>query len=120
VASVSNDPGGRRRILFVAPDGSRKTIRLGKCDAKSAEPIARHVEALLAARIGGQPVPRATAAWPAGIGAALRDRLAAVGLVEPDQRLAVGEYLESWQTSKRAAGHAAAWATWSPCPGRRW
>jgi len=63
VASITNDPGGRRRILFVAPDESRKTIRLGKIDRKGAESICRHVEALLAAKIGGQPVPRGTAAW---------------------------------------------------------
>ena len=55
MASVVNDPNGRRRILFVAPDESRKTIRLGKIDRKSAESICRHVEALLAAHITGQP-----------------------------------------------------------------
>jgi hypothetical protein len=27
VASISNDPNGRRRILFVDHDGRRKTIR---------------------------------------------------------------------------------------------
>ena len=108
MASISNDPGGRRRILFVAPDGSRKAVRLGKCDTKSAESIARHVESLLGAKIGGQPVPRATAAWLAGIGAKLRDRLAAAGLVEAVQRLAVGEYLQAWLAAKRTAGHSAA------------
>jgi len=84
VASIANDPNGRRRIQFVAPDESRKTIRLGKCDRKSAEAIARHVEALLAAKIGGQPIPRDTAVWLAGIGSSLRDKLAAVGLVEAE------------------------------------
>ena len=83
MASVVNDPGGRRRILFVAPDGSRKTIRVGKCDRKTAEAVAGRVEALLAAKIGGQPVPRDTAVWLASIGPKLRDRLAAVGLVNP-------------------------------------
>ena len=53
MASISNDPNGRRRILFVAPDSSRKTIRLGKMDRKSTEAINRHVEALLSAKIGG-------------------------------------------------------------------
>ena len=61
MASVVNDPNGRRRIQFVAPGGKRKTIRLGKIDRKSAESICRHVEALLAAKISGQPVPRDTA-----------------------------------------------------------
>src|SRR5262245_18777589 len=82
MASIVNDPNGRRRILFVAPDQTRKTIRLAKCVRKSAESICRHVEALLGAKIGGQPVPRDTAAWLTGVGAKLRDRLAAVGLVE--------------------------------------
>jgi len=105
MASIANDPGGRKRILFVAPDESRKTIRLGKIDRKSAESICRHVEALLAAKIGGQPVPRDTAAWLANIGAALRDKLAAVGLVEAQQRLTVGEFLASWLDGKKAMGH---------------
>ena len=30
MASISKDAGGKRRILFVASDGKRKTIRLGK------------------------------------------------------------------------------------------
>ena len=33
MASIGTDPGGLRRILFVAPDGERKTIRLGKMSA---------------------------------------------------------------------------------------
>jgi hypothetical protein len=105
MASIVNDPNGRRRILFVAPDESRKTIRLGKIDRKSAEAIARHVEALLAAKIGGQPVPRDTATWLGSIGTALRDKLAAVGLVEALQRLTVGEFLTSWLEGKKAMGH---------------
>src|SRR5438874_11249754 len=100
MASIVNDPNGRRRILFVAPDGSRKTIRLGKTDRKSAESICRHVEALLGAQMGGQPIPRDTAAWLAGIGAALRDRLAAVGLVEAPKRAVLGEFLRNYILSR--------------------
>jgi hypothetical protein len=100
MASIANDPGGRRRILFMAPDESRKTIRLGKCDRKSAEAIARHVEALLGAKMSGQPTPRDTGAWLAVIGAALRDKLAAVGLVEAPNRAALGEFLRSFILSR--------------------
>src|SRR5215469_4604051 len=105
MASIANDPGGRRRILFVAPDESRKTIRLGKCDRKSAQAIARHVETLLSAKIGGQPIPRDTAAWLTSIGAKLRDKLAAAGLVEPQRRLTVSEFLTQWLDGKKAMGH---------------
>ncbi len=104
MASVVNDPNGRKRVLFVAPDEARKAIRLGKLDRKSAEAIARHVEALLAARIGGQPVPRDTAAWLPNIGAALRDKLARVGLiVRPEMPAAatLSPFLQSWLGARK-------------------
>jgi integrase len=100
MASIANDPGGRRRILFMAPDERRKTIRLGKCDRKSAEAIARHVEALLGAKMSGQSIPRDTAAWLSAIGAALRDKLAAVGLIEATRQAALGEFLRSYILSR--------------------
>ena len=98
MASIANDPNGRRRIQFVSPDGSRKTIRIGKCDKKSTEAIARHVEQLLAAKIGGQPIPRTTATWLTEIGSELRDKLAAVGLADavakvPTLKAFLDEYL---------------------------
>jgi integrase len=100
MASVVNDPGGRKRILFVAPDESRKAIRLGKRSLKDAEAIARHVEALLAAKIGGQPLPRDTASWLADIGPALYRRLGRVGLVSPRQEnvgdVALGHLVDSF------------------------
>ena len=95
MASVVNDPNGRKRILFVDAEENRKAIRLGKMDRKSAEAIARHVEALLAAKIGGQPVPRGTAVWLSGIGASLRAKFATVGLIEAPRRAALGEFLRS-------------------------
>ena len=82
MASIIDDPNGRRRIQFVAPDGSRKAIRLGKIDRKSAEAINRHVEGLLSAKMSGQPVPRDTASWLTGISEPLKQKLAAVGLIE--------------------------------------
>ena len=96
MASVIDDPNGRRRIQFVAPDESRKTIRLGKIDRKSAESICRHVEHLLAAKMNAQPIPRDTSAWLAGVGTTLKDRLAAVELIEAPKRATLGEFLRSY------------------------
>lgn len=45
MASVAKDGKGWR-ILFVAPHGKRKTLRLGRVDKKTAESIRVHVEAL--------------------------------------------------------------------------
>ena len=82
MASIVNDPNGRRRVQFVSPDGKRKTIRLGKIDRKTAEGVCRQVEHLLSARLSGQPIPRDTAVWLTTIGEKLRQRLVRVGLVD--------------------------------------
>src|SRR5262249_52317383 len=108
VVSIVNDPNGRRRLLFVAPDETRKTIRPGKCDRKTAESVCRHVAALLSAKITAQPVLRDTATWLAGIGDALKGKLAAVGLIEPERRLTVPQFLADWLAGKKAAGHKTA------------
>ena len=81
MATIGKDGNGRRRILFVAADGGRKTVRLGKCSQRDAEQICRHVEGLAAATVHGQPVSRETAVWLAGIGDTLHDRLVRAGLV---------------------------------------
>lgn len=100
MASIVNDPDGRRRILFVNADGDRKTIRLGKCDRKTAESFCRHVEALLAAKQTGESLKPITTAWLAGIGTKFRDRLAVVGLIDTPKRVALGEFLKSYVLSR--------------------
>ena len=82
MASIGSDSNGRKRILFVAPDGSRKTVRLGKASQRDAEQICRHVEALVGSSINGQPLQRETAVWLQGIADTLHDRLARTGLIK--------------------------------------
>jgi hypothetical protein len=62
MACIGRDLGGRRRILFVAPDGKRRTIRLGKVPQKTAEAVKVKVEALVAAAITRQALDNETAA----------------------------------------------------------
>ncbi len=104
MASVVDDPNGRRRIQFVAPDQKRKTIRLGKIDRRTADGIARHVETLLGAKIGGQPVARETAVWLTTVGEKLKQKLAAVGLIEAEKTLTFGEFLAEWVAGKKSSG----------------
>ena len=85
MASLNQDPNGTVRIQFVAPDGSRKTIRLGKCPKRDAASIKFRVESLLSATITGS-LDRDTSTWLASItesNPSLRAKLEAVGLVEP-------------------------------------
>ncbi len=83
MASIGTDPNGHRRVLFVAADGSRKTVRLGKVSQRTAEQAQTHVEELLSASINRHPIARQTALWLAEIGPRLHDRLARAGLVAP-------------------------------------
>ena len=46
MASIIKDPGGRRRIQFTDADGSRRTIRLGRCSQRDATAFRVRVEAL--------------------------------------------------------------------------
>ena len=99
MASISKDPNGRRRILFVAPDGKRKTIRLGKVSQRAAEAVKYRVEQLLAAKLTGHALEADTARWMAGLESALADKLARVGLIpsRKDQAVAtLGPFLADY------------------------
>lgn len=88
MASVGRDRNGHKRILFVAADESRKTVRLGRVNIKTATAIKSRVEALLTVQVTGV-LDSETAVWLAGVDDTLHARLAAVGLVEPRQRQAL-------------------------------
>lgn len=103
MASIVDDPGGKRRILFVAPDESRKTIRLGKIDRKTAETICRHVEALLSAKTNNDSLKPATASWLADIGPKLKKKLAGVGLIDAPKRAKLGEFLNRFIDNRKSS-----------------
>src|SRR5271168_380803 len=96
MASISRDPNGRRRILFVTADGERKTIRLGKVSQRMAEEIKIKVENLNAVKIGGCSLDRETAAWVAKLGDDLHAKLTAVGLVSARNRMNLGDFLDAF------------------------
>ena len=81
MASIAKDKNGTRRILFAAPDGKRKTIRLGKVPQRAAEAIKVKVENLVAAALSGCGWDNETARWVAARPDLLADKLAAVGLI---------------------------------------
>jgi len=81
MASIAREKNGTRRVLFTAPDGSRKTVRLGKVNQRHAEAVKVRIEQLLAAKITGHAVESDTAVWLTGIDTVLTDKLARVGLV---------------------------------------
>jgi integrase len=99
MASISRDPNGRKTIQFVACDGKRKSVRLGKASQHIAEQVRVKVEALHAAAVAGLPWDAETARRVNGLAPALYDKLAAVGLVPKRQeanRARLGEFLADY------------------------
>lgn len=87
MASISSESGGRRRVQFVAGDGSRQTVRLGKVTQRQAEAFKVKLEAMIGARITGA-FDDETIRWVAALDDKTHARLAAVGLVPA--RLPIG------------------------------
>jgi integrase len=83
MASIGSDPNGRKRILFVAGDGRRMTVRLGKMSAKQADAFKVKVEDLIGAANGAGMVHDETSRWLSGLDDKMHARLVAVGLAKP-------------------------------------
>lgn len=96
MASLSNDPNGRRRILFFDADGNRKTIRLGKMSKRQAEAVKLRIEDLAASKISGGAPSDETSRWLAAIDDTLRNRLAAVGLAEKRGAVQLGPFIDDY------------------------
>jgi integrase len=96
MASITRETNGRRTIQFVAGDGKRKSLRLGKVPQRLAEEVKVKVEALNAAAISGLPIDNETAAWVARLGDDLAEKLAAVGLVAARASMTLGGFLDNY------------------------
>ena len=97
MASIGKEAGGTKRILFYAPDGKRKTIRLGKCTQRQAEAVCLRVERLVTAMLTGHSPDDETARWLAEIDDKLHSKLAKAGLVESKKQ--GGESLKGFLTA---------------------
>lgn len=83
MASLCNDPNGRRRILFKGLDGKRKTLRLGKVPKKNAESFQRKLESLISARIVGHSPDDEVSHWLAGLSDDMHTKLVKFNLTRP-------------------------------------
>ena len=83
MASISKDPNGRKRLLYVDGNGDRKKIHLGKMTVADAREVKTKVENILSANGSLRGFDNATAQWIADIPDSLADKLAAKGLIAP-------------------------------------
>jgi integrase len=109
MASIGSDPNGRKRILFVAGDGRRMTVRLGKMSAKQADAFKVKVEDLIGAANGAGMVHDETSRWLAGLDDKMHARLVAVGLAKPRNgggTALLGPFIDAYlKTLPRAKEH---------------
>lgn len=97
MASVISDPNGRKRIQFVAGDGSRRTIRLGKATMRQAEGVKVKIEQLVLAATGVTGVvDDETANWLTGLDDSMYDKLAGVGLVGRRESVKLRAFLDAY------------------------
>lgn len=125
MASISNEPSGKKIIQFVSPEGGRKSIRIGKVDQRGAEVVARHVESLLSQKICGQPITRETAVWLSRLSSKLKNKLANAGLIESDlpknvpieepKKTILGAFLEGYILSRKDIKPATLLVWQQPC-----
>jgi len=103
MASIARDKNGCRRILFVAPDGKRPTIRLGKVSQRTAEGIKYRVEQLLEALQFNRSMEPDLVEWVKGLEPPLAKKLARVGLIpnpEAEPARALGPFLTDFTTRR--------------------
>lgn len=100
MASIAKEPNGRRRILFVAADGKRKTIRLGRVNQRTAEAVKVKVEDLVTGSLTGHGPNDETARWLASLDQVMLDKLSAVGLIGKQRALTLGEFLTEYIESR--------------------
>src|SRR6516225_7934624 len=100
MASITRQSNGKRLIQFVAGDGKRKSIRLGKVPQRVAEEIRVKVEHLLASRASNCPIDHETARWLAEISDDLTEKLAAAELIPKRAVARLDDFLVSYISSR--------------------
>jgi integrase len=96
MASITRQTNGRRLIQFVAADGKRKSIRLGKVSQRVAEEVRVKVECLIAAAASNCPLDNETARWLGRIGDDLAGKLAMADLIPKRAVARLGQFIGAY------------------------
>lgn len=101
MASIGKDANGSRRIQFMASDGRRRTIRLGKVSDEMVEYVKARVEHLVNCRKIGTPLDPETAKWLLGCDRKIVKPLRDAGLGEDSNLLSIRDaqqiFISGWE-----------------------
>ena len=96
MASIANDPNGRRRILFFDAKGDRKTVRLGKVPLRYAEAVKVKIEDMVHAVTTGHAPADETSRWLAKLDSDLYDKLAKAGLAKRRDSATLAGFIDAY------------------------
>lgn len=96
MASITNRKNGSKAIQFVAPDGTRKTVTLGKASKRTAETLKFRIEQLLTAAMTNDTIDRDTARWVSELDSRMADKLANVGLIASRERATLAAFIDGY------------------------
>ena len=96
MASITTDKNGKRRILFHAPDGKRKTVWLGKMPVRQAEEVKRHIEHIVHGKMSKTTPDDTTSRWIAYLEPVMAERLAKAGLIEKRSNPTIGGFISQY------------------------
>ena len=100
MASITNEPNGRRTVQVVGIDGKRRSIRLGKVSKRHAEAVRARIEELIACQKTGQPRPAELTDWIETTDDALHTRLVNAGLVSERHRATLAAFVDDYIDSR--------------------
>ena len=96
MASITNRKNGSKAIQFVAPDGTRKTVTLGKASKRTAETLKFRSQQLLTAAMTNDTIDRDTARWVSELDSRMADKLANVGLIASRERATLAAFIDGY------------------------
>ena len=115
MASITTDRDGRRRIQFVAPNGKRRAVHLGKVSQRTAAGVKYRIEQLLESINFNRPMEADLIQWVKGLETSLAKKLARVKLI-PDPKgapiVTVGSFLDSWLAGRKTDFKPASVIAW--------
>ncbi len=100
MASINTGKNGKRRILFLASDGKRKTIWLGKMPLKQAEEINRHIQQIVSDKMSQTIPSNVTSRWIANLAPVMAEKLSKVGLIDKRSNPTIGGFLSQYIASR--------------------
>ena len=100
MASLCNDPNGRRRITFIDSNGKRKTIRLGKVALRYAQTFKVKLEDLVSAKITGYSPSDDTSRWLSELDDVYVEKLSKVGLVKARNKSTLQAFVDEYIRSR--------------------